>query len=164
MYKEIQEWLSHLSKLIKLDANVAIESRFPRFKWIFTEIPGQWKYLLCAAKLDSSIFHRSDHIPPWIHCPVCISFKSKSNSLKIQSWMALLLTLYSHMWLTLYKCHSFSLEDPLSFTSWLPQHLSDISKNHFHKAAIPDSDTFPVSLLCGHMAFCAYVSQLWWNI
>ena len=66
IYKEIQEWLSHLSKLIKLDAKVAIESTFPRFKWIFTELPSKWKYLLCSAKLDSYLFQRTDHIPPCI--------------------------------------------------------------------------------------------------
>ena len=74
IYKEIQEWLSHLSKLIKLDANVAIETRIPGFKWIFTQLSGKWKYLLCTAKLDSYLFQRTDHIPPCIHCPVSLSF------------------------------------------------------------------------------------------
>ena len=74
IYKWIQEWLSHLSKLINLDAKVAIGTRFPRFRGIFTELPGKGKYLLCSAKFDSYLFHRSDHILPCIHCPVSISF------------------------------------------------------------------------------------------
>ena len=112
---------------------------------------------------------QTDHILSCIHCPVCISLPSKLNSLKVQSWhVCSSHFIFSHMDKVLYKCHSFSLEDPHSFTSWLPWHLSDLSKNHFYKAAVPDSDTAQVSLLCGHMAFCAFPSQLmlqlWCNI
>ena len=85
-----------------------------------------------------------------------------------QSFMSVLLTLYSHLRLKFYQCHFFSLEDPHSFASLAPQHLSDLSKNHFHKAGFRDFDTAQVSLLCGHIEFCAFlswhVSQLWYNI
>ena len=109
-YKGIQEWLGHLSKLIKLDAKVAIETRFPRFRWTFTELPGKWKYLLCSAKLDCYLFHRADHIPPHIHCPVSLFYQVYWIPWRFNPGMSVLLTLYSHIWLTLYQCHSFSLE------------------------------------------------------
>ena len=53
-----------LTKLIELDSKVVIETRFPRCRGIFTKLPGKWKYVLFSAKLDSYLFHRTDHIPP----------------------------------------------------------------------------------------------------
>ena len=58
----------------------------------------------------------------------------------------------------LYQCRVFSLEDPHSFASLAPQNLSDLSKNHFHKAGFHDFDTAQVSLLCGRIEFCAFLS------
>ena len=123
-----------------------------RCKTWFLSLSQIWSYSTLSSSLSSlQKFYQINWIP-W----------------RFNPGMSDLLTLYSHIWLTLYKCHSFSLEDPLSFISWLPWHLSDLSKNHFHKAAIPDSDRAQVSLLCGHMAFYAFpsrlVSQLWCNI
>ena len=63
-----------------------------------------------------------------------------------------------HIWLTFYKCHSFSLEDPLSFTSWLPRHLSYLSKNQFPKATVPDSQSSGLLVMCTYGILCFSLS------
>ncbi|XP_052504070.1 chorionic somatomammotropin hormone 2-like [Budorcas taxicolor] len=54
------------------------------------------------------------------------------------------------------NCHTNSLHTPEDKEHIQCMHTSE--RNHFPKATIPDSDTAQGSLLCGHMAFCAFPS------
>ena len=77
----------------------------------------------CSVLKCETFFHRADHIPPHIHCPVSLFYQVYWIPWRFNPGMSVLLTLYSHIWLTLYKGHFFSLEDPLSL---LPDYLLNI--------------------------------------
>ena len=139
------------AKPIKVKWALRVEHWFNRFSFFMKPNTREFSVSLCLFLYLSS--------PPTTLCEDSGKFNlpSKLSSLKVQSWhVCSSHSIFSHMAKALYKCHSFSLEDPLSFTSWRPWHLSDLSKDHFHKTAFHDSDTAQFSLICGHKAFCAF--------
>ena len=138
-----ESWMSRIRNFImwieELWLLVLVENKESRKNWEYHDTKNQRG--LCQVKRHKGCERYRKWNRPWP-----ILHVSSSHSM------------VSLMAKALYQCHFFSLEYPRSFTSLVPRHLSDLSKNHFHKAACHDVDTAQVSLLCGHMAFCAFPS------
>ena len=140
-----ESWMSRIRNFImwikELWLLVLVENKESRKNWEYHDKKKKNQRGLCQVKRRKGCERYRKWNRPWP-----ILHVSSSHSI------------FSLMAKALYQCHFFSLEYPHSFTSLGPRHLSDLSKNHFHNAACRDFDTAQVSVLRGHMAFCAFPS------